>query len=40
MIEPEAWEDNGGHRAVMSYFEGALVVRAPDYIHRQIGGYR
>ena len=23
----------------MRYYVGTLIVRAPDYIHRQIGGY-
>jgi len=38
-VEPTAWEANGGEWASIRYFDGALVVRAPDYIHRQIGGY-
>jgi hypothetical protein len=38
-VEPMAWEANGGEWASIRYFDGALVIRAPDYIHRQIGGY-
>lgn len=38
-VEPMAWEANGGEYATIRYFDGALIVRAPDYIHRQIGGY-
>jgi len=38
-IEPDAWVDNGGDAATIRYFEGVLIVRAPDYIQRQIGGY-
>lgn len=38
-IEPAAWVSNGGEYATIKYFDGALIVRAPDYIHRQIGGY-
>jgi hypothetical protein len=38
-IEPDAWLDNGGDAASIRYFEGVLIVRAPDYIQRQIGGY-
>ncbi|MCH7601831.1 MAG: hypothetical protein IIB54_03595 [Planctomycetes bacterium] len=38
-IEPAAWINNGGEYATIKYFDGALIVRAPDYIHRQIGGY-
>lgn len=39
VIEPDAWEQNGGEWATITYRDGSLVVRAPDYIHRQIGGY-
>ncbi len=38
-VEPEAWVDLGGDWATMRYYQGVLIVRAPDYIHRQIGGY-
>ncbi len=38
-IEPDAWVDNGGDAATIRYFEGVLIIRAPDYIQRQIGGY-
>ncbi|MHC4218264.1 MAG: hypothetical protein ACYSU7_07375 [Planctomycetota bacterium] len=37
-IEPEAWKRNGGDRATVSYRDGGLIVNAPPYIHRQIGG--
>jgi hypothetical protein len=37
--EPEAWADNGGDAASMRYYQGVLIIRAPDYIHRQIDGY-
>ena len=37
--EPEAWTDNGGDAASMRYYQGVLIIRAPDYIHRQIDGY-
>ncbi|MCH8006059.1 MAG: hypothetical protein IH888_07505, partial [Planctomycetes bacterium] len=30
---------NGGDFATISYYTGTLIVRAPDYIHRQLGGY-
>lgn len=39
LIEPEAWADNGGDAASIRYYQGTLIIRAPDYIHRQIGGY-
>jgi hypothetical protein len=34
--EPEAWTDG---TATMRYYQGVLIIRAPDYIHRQIDGY-
>lgn len=39
-IETEQWEENGGTAGIIRHFRGALVIRAPDYIHRQIDGYR
>ena len=38
--EPEAWKDAGGDWATMRYYQGVLIIRAPDFIHRQIDGYR
>jgi hypothetical protein len=38
-IEPDSWVDNGGDAASIRYFEGVLIIRAPDFIQRQIGGY-
>lgn len=38
-IEPDAWLDNGGDAASIRYYDGVLIVRAPDYIQRQLGGY-
>ncbi|NNM27290.1 MAG: hypothetical protein HKO59_15115 [Phycisphaerales bacterium] len=38
-VEPLAWIQNGGEWASVQYHDGFLVVRAPDYIHRQLGGY-
>jgi hypothetical protein len=37
--EPEAWTDNGGDAASRRYYQGVLIIRAPDFIHRQIDGY-
>jgi hypothetical protein len=34
-IEPDAWLDIASIR----YYQGVLIIRAPDYIQRQIGGY-
>lgn len=38
-IDPLGWEQNGGDWASIRYFDGALIVNAPDFIHRQIDGY-
>ncbi|MHC4991536.1 MAG: hypothetical protein ACYTGC_11200 [Planctomycetota bacterium] len=39
LVEPQAWAQNGGEWASIRYREGALVVNAPPFIHRKIGGY-
>jgi hypothetical protein len=39
LVEPMAWADNGGTWASIRHVDGTLIVRAPDFIHRQIGGY-
>ena len=36
IVEPDAWF---GEVASIRYYQGTLIVRAPDYIQRQIGGY-
>ena len=38
-IEPEEWAGAGGDGASVTSFGNALVITAPDYIHRQINGY-
>jgi hypothetical protein len=38
VIEPEAWARNGGERASIRHRDGALIVNAPAYVHRQIIG--
>jgi len=38
-IESERWTDNGGQAASIRYYQGVFIVRAPDYIQRQLGGY-
>ncbi len=38
-VEPTAWEQNGGTWASINLTGENMVVRAPDFIHRQIGGY-
>ena len=37
-VERDRWEDFGG-TARMRYWQGTLIITAPDYIHRQINGY-
>lgn len=38
-VEPDQWRDNGGDGGSISYYNGHLLVRAPDYMHRQLIGY-
>lgn len=40
--EPESWIEFGGQSATIRYDRGSksMVVRAPDYVHRAIDGYR
>ena len=33
------WIENGGDSASIRYYQGVLIVRAPDFVHRQLGGY-
>ena len=39
IVEPDSWVDNGGEAASVRYYQGTLIIRAPDFIQRQIGGY-
>jgi len=39
LVEPEQWEQNGGSGASVRFWQGSLLVNAPDYIHRGIDGY-
>ncbi len=38
-IDPEQWQINGGTGASVRFYRGSLLVSAPGYIHRQLGGY-
>ncbi len=38
-IETDQWASTGGDGATIRAYEGHLLIRAPDYIHRQIVGY-
>jgi len=36
-IEPEIWRENGGEYGSVRYYRGMLVVKAPEFVHDQIG---
>ncbi len=38
-IESDQWRENGGDGGNITFFNGQLLVKAPDYIHRQLVGY-
>lgn len=38
-VENEQWQENGGDGGQMRYYNGTIIIQAPDYIHRQINGY-
>ena len=38
-IEPEGWRRNGGEWATIESYRGNLIIRAPDFIQRQLEGY-
>ncbi len=38
-VEPEQWRDNGGTGGTIRFYNGFLLIRAPDYMHRQLTGY-
>lgn len=40
LVEPEQWVENGGTGGSIRYFQGALIVNAPDYMHRGLNGYK
>jgi hypothetical protein len=40
LTETEQWEANGGDGGSIRFFQGHLLVNAPDYMHRGINGYR
>lgn len=39
LVEPEQWVDNGGTGGTIRTFQSALIVNAPDYMHRALNGY-
>lgn len=39
LVEPEQWVQNGGDGGTMRVWRDSLIVNAPDYMHRGLGGY-
>jgi hypothetical protein len=39
IVEPEQWQSAGGGGGTITVYQNALIVRAADYMHRQINGY-
>lgn len=37
-VEPDIWRAHGGQHASITVFRRGLIVRAPRFVHRQIGG--
>jgi uncharacterized membrane protein YgcG len=37
IVEPDYWLE--GFNSSIRYWQGVLIVRAPDYVHRQLAGY-
>lgn len=40
LCEPTQWLDGGGEINRPRYFQGHIIVDAPDYMHRALNGYR
>ena len=38
-VEPTAWNRNGGSWASIREYRGSLIIRAPDFVQRQLEGY-
>lgn len=39
LVQPEQWDVAGGSGGTIRRYENALLIRAADYIHRDINGY-
>jgi hypothetical protein len=39
LVEMDQWVENGGEGGSMRYWQGGVIVNAPDYMHRGINGY-
>ncbi len=40
VVEPEQWLDNGGTGGSMQIHGNAVIINAPDYMHRALDGYK
>ncbi len=40
IVETEQWQRSGGDGGTITVYQNTLVIRAADYMHRQIDGYR
>ncbi|MEL6329494.1 MAG: hypothetical protein AAFR38_07510 [Planctomycetota bacterium] len=40
LVEPDQWADFGGDGGTIRVFRGSMIIRAADYLHRGIDGYR
>lgn len=38
-VEPDAWKRNGGAWASIRAYRKSLIIRAPDFVQRQLDGY-
>jgi hypothetical protein len=39
LVETDQWTDGGGDGGTITYWQGTLLINAPDYMHRQVNGY-
>ncbi|KAA0213208.1 MAG: hypothetical protein DYG94_14330 [Leptolyngbya sp. PLA3] len=40
LVETDQWQENGGEAGSIRFFQGHLIINAPDYMHRGVNGYR
>ncbi|MFM9995579.1 MAG: hypothetical protein ACKVU4_07235 [Phycisphaerales bacterium] len=40
LVEPDQWLTTGGTGGSIRVWQGAIIVNAPDYMHRQLNGYQ
>lgn len=39
LVEPDQWDNGGGSGGTIRHWRGTLIIKAPDYMHRQLVGY-